>query len=153
MATILFFEKPGCRNNSRQKALLELAGHTVEAANLLEHPWTEKELEGFLGETPVAEWFNPFAPSVKSGETDPQAYERSDALTAMVRDPILIKRPLMQIGNLQLQGFDMARLRTIIDLTAVPGAETVVESLKMTDMGTCPHNGDPLPAQTRTIDP
>ena len=139
MATILFFEKPGCRNNSRQKAMLQLSGHTVEALNLLEYPWTKEELGCFLGENPVAECFNPAAPSVKSGETDPYACSRDEALDAMIGNPILIKRPLMKIGERCIQGFNMAQLRNIISLSPLPGAEKVVESLRMTDMDNCPH--------------
>ncbi len=139
MTTILFFEKPGCRNNSRQKAMLQLSGHTVEALNLLEYPWTKEELGCFLGENPVAECFNPAAPSVKSGETDPNACSRDEALDAMIGNPILIKRPLMKIGERCIQGFNMAQLRNIISLSPLPGAEKVVESLRMTDMDNCPH--------------
>ncbi|WP_217995184.1 hypothetical protein [Methylogaea oryzae] len=35
MATVLFWEKPGCVNNARQKRLLQEAGHTVLARDLL----------------------------------------------------------------------------------------------------------------------
>ncbi|MBM3162673.1 MAG: arsenate reductase family protein [Chlorobi bacterium] len=139
MAIIQFFEKPGCRNNTRQKAMLELAGHSVETVNLLEHPWSEDELEDFLGTKPVTEWFNPAASSVKSGKTDPYTYGRKEVLREMARNPVLIKHPLMKIGNHRIQGFDMALLRTLVGLSALPGAEAVFNSMKMTDMDTCPH--------------
>ncbi len=35
MATILFYEKPGCRMNARQKRMIEAAGHIVNAKSLL----------------------------------------------------------------------------------------------------------------------
>jgi hypothetical protein len=35
MATITFYEKPGCINNTRQKKLIAAAGHQVIAKNLL----------------------------------------------------------------------------------------------------------------------
>ena len=31
MATVTFYEKPGCVTNARQKRMLEAAGHTVVA--------------------------------------------------------------------------------------------------------------------------
>ena len=40
MASVLFFEKPGCVNNTRQKALLAASGHSVWARNLLAEKWT-----------------------------------------------------------------------------------------------------------------
>jgi arsenate reductase len=142
MSLILFFEKPGCRNNNRQKAMLELSGNNVEAINLLEHPWTREELGRYLGNKPVNECFNPSAPAVKSGEIDPMDYSREEALDLMIRDPILIKRPLMRIGKHHIQGFDTTVLRDFISLNAVPGAEKVVESMRMTDMNTCPNTNN-----------
>jgi len=62
MARIVFFEKPGCVNNARQKALLKAAGHTVNARDLLAHHWKAAELRAFFGDRPVVEWFNPSAP-------------------------------------------------------------------------------------------
>ena len=44
MARILFYEKPGCTGNLRQKRLLVDAGHTVLARNLLTEPWTAERL-------------------------------------------------------------------------------------------------------------
>ena len=45
MATIFFCEKPGCINNTRQKTLLESAGHEVIARNLLAETWTQPRLQ------------------------------------------------------------------------------------------------------------
>ena len=50
MATIVFFEKPGCAANARQKQQLERAGHTVVARSLLTEPWTAERLRGFFGD-------------------------------------------------------------------------------------------------------
>ncbi len=142
MATILFYEKPGCKNNTRQKAMLELSGHEVEAVNLLEYSWSKEELEEYLGEKPVAECFNPAAPAIKSGELDPLRLTKEDAITIMIREPLLIKRPLMKIGDHYLQGFDTTELRNLISFDAVDGAENVIKSFKMSDMDSCPHNNN-----------
>ena len=37
MATVVFYEKPGCGNNTKQKVWLAASGHTVLAKNL-PHP-------------------------------------------------------------------------------------------------------------------
>lgn len=52
MSIITFYEKPGCANNSRQKALLAAAGHTVQAKSLLTEPWTKERLLAFLAIDP-----------------------------------------------------------------------------------------------------
>ena len=142
MATILFYEKPGCKNNTRQKAMLELSGHDVEAVNLLEYSWSKEELEEYLGEKPVVECFNPAAPAIKSGELNPLRLTKEDAISIMIREPLLIKRPLMKIGNHYLQGFDTTELRNLISFDAVDGAENVIKSFKMSDMDSCPHNNN-----------
>ena len=142
MATVLFYEKPGCANNTRQKAMLELSGHIVEAVNLLEYSWSKDELEKFLGDKSVAECFNPAAPSIKSGEINPSGFTREEAVTIMIREPLLIKRPLMKIDNHHLQGFDTTVLKNLIRLDPVHGAEDVLQSFKMSDMNSCPHNNN-----------
>ncbi|RYU62028.1 hypothetical protein EWI61_04420 [Methylolobus aquaticus] len=110
MATILFYEKPGCANNQRQKALLLAAGHQLEVRNLLETHWQPEELRAFFGERPVSEWFNRAAPRVKSGEVVPETLDVATALTLMLQDPLLIRRPLMQSGERREAGFDPARI-------------------------------------------
>ena len=73
MATLTFYEKPGCQGNARQKALLRAAGHQLHVRNLLTEPWTPERLRQFFGALPVAQWFNRNAPAVKSGEVNPDA--------------------------------------------------------------------------------
>ncbi|WP_373507198.1 hypothetical protein [Thiocapsa sp.] len=40
MSSVLFYEKPGCLSNAKQKALLASLGHRVTVRNLLAEPWT-----------------------------------------------------------------------------------------------------------------
>ncbi len=106
MSSVIFYEKPGCTGNARQKALLREAGHEVEARNLLVHPWTAGALRSFFGGRPVAEWFNTSAPRIKSGEVSPQTLDEAAALALMRADPLLIRRPLVECDGRQECGFD-----------------------------------------------
>ena len=106
MATVIFYEKPGCGNNTKQKVWLAASGHTVLAKNLLTEKWTAQKLRPFFGEMPVVKWFNPAAPAVKSGEIDPTAYTEEEALAMMVAQPLLIKRPLMDVEGELRAGFE-----------------------------------------------
>ena len=106
MADIVFYEKPGCGNNTKQKVWLAASGHSVLAKNLLTEKWTAESLRPFFGEMPIAEWFNPAAPSVKSGEIDPTAFSAEEALAMMVEQPLLIRRPLMDVDGERRAGFD-----------------------------------------------
>ena len=138
MAHVVFYEKPGCINNTKQKNWLEAAGHTVEAHSILEHAWSSEELRPFLRGDEPAGWFNRTAPVIKSGELDPDSFSESDALTAMVETPILIKRPLIKIGEIQLQGFDKEEVAQLIGLSAAPGQEETVAKLDADNLTVCP---------------
>lgn len=116
MARIIFWEKPGCQGNSRQKEILLASGHQLDVRDLLNEEWTPETLALFFGARPVAEWFNPSNPRIKSGELKPTEITAADALTMMVAEPLLIVRPLMQVGSERLAGFDVQQVHNWIGL-------------------------------------
>ena len=116
MAQVIFFEKPGCQGNQRQKALLAAAGHTVHARSLKAEAWTAEGLIAFLGRLPVPEWFNRSAPAIKLGQIDPDALDVRQALSLLLENPLLIRRPLMQVGDERMVGFDTAAVDAWIGL-------------------------------------
>lgn len=118
-ARVIFWERPGCAGNAEQKALLRAAGHELEVRNLLSEPWTAISLYPFLAAEPVAAWFNRAAPRVKSGEIVPERIDAADALLALLEDPLLIRRPLLQVGAQRRIGFDAAAIDAWIGLGAV----------------------------------
>lgn len=137
MAHVIFYEKPGCINNTKQKTWLEAAGHTVEARSILEHEWEADELRSFLpGDEPAA-WFNRTAPVIKSGELDPDAFDEAGAVAAMLEDHLLIKRPLMEFDGMKLQGFDKEKIDMLIGLSAAPGNEETVAELEADNVTVC----------------
>ncbi len=166
MATIVFYEKPGCSNNTKQKVWLASSGHTVLARNILTEKWTAERLRAFFGDLPVARWFNPAAPRIKSGELDPAAFDANNALEMMIADPLLIRRPLMEANGELRTGFDADAVRVWIGLNdAKPGGpdrppllnplpqagEEANESLRdfhfLGDIEACPksHDSNPCP--------
>ena len=106
MSTVVFYEKPGCGNNTKQKMWLAASGHTVLAKNLLTEKWNAQRLRAFFGDLPVVQWFNPSAPRIKSGELDPSALDAQTALAMMLAQPLLIRRPLMDVDGELRVGFD-----------------------------------------------
>lgn len=108
MSTVVFYEKPGCLTNARQKALLKRHGCELSVRDLLSEPWTAARLDEFLGNRPVAEWFNPAAPKIKSGEIDPHAQDRRSAMALLLQEPLLIRRPLLDTRFGKTAGFDDA---------------------------------------------
>lgn len=129
MATVMFYEKPGCINNTRQKRMLAAAGHEVIARDLLAEPWTADTLRPFLRQLPPAGWFNPSAPRVKSGEIDPDRLDGEQAMALLLADHLLIRRPLMQVGRQCRTGFEPREIDAWIGLGPVPAG---------VDIETCP---------------
>lgn len=138
MATIHFYEKPGCGNNTKQKVWLAASGHTVLAKNLLTEKWSAERLRAFFGELPVAQWFNPASPRVKSGEVKPAAFGETEALNMMLVDPLLIRRPLMEADGVFRAGFDAEAVHAWIGLN---------EAKPDGNLETCPkgHHATPCP--------
>lgn len=134
MKHIVFYEKPGCANNSRQRAWLAAAGHEVEARNLLTHPWTRDELLRFFGTRSVVEWFNRASPRIKSGEVRPETLDDAEALNLLITDPLLIRRPLIEADGRREVGFDLVQIADWLGLPATvlhpsrnPDAESCVK--------------------------
>ncbi|MDJ0675039.1 MAG: ArsC/Spx/MgsR family protein [Calothrix sp. MO_167.B42] len=141
MARVIFYEKPGCRNNTKQKTLLTASGHEVVSFNLLTEPWTTERLRSFFGDRSVGEWFNKAAPRVKSGEVIPEKLDAPTALALMVEDPLLIRRPLMEVGNRREVGFEVDKIDAWIGLKPADASlQEISDNLKNQDLQGCPNN-------------
>lgn len=124
MATVVFYEKPGCATNARQKLMLSRAGHEVAARSLLSEPWTGERLRAFFADTPVSAWFNPASPRVKSGEIKPDSVGAVAAIDLMLEDPLLIRRPLIEAEGQRCAGFDREPVPSLLghrDLDDIQG--------------------------------
>ena len=117
MAIIDFYEKPGCIGNAKQKQVLLQAGHELNIHNLLTETWSSPRLRPFFGDLPVNDWFNPTAPPITAGKIDPNQLSEDAALALMVAQPILIRRPLLQVGDRCEAGFDMVKIHTWLGLS------------------------------------
>jgi nitrogenase-associated protein len=129
MTHLVFFEKPGCGGNARQRAALAAAGHTLERRNLLTAHWTPESLLAFLAPLPVPDWFNRAAPSVKSGEVQPDLLDANGALALLIGEPLLIRRPLMQRADDHTRhvGFETAAVDAWLGLGTNPASPQSME--------------------------
>lgn len=130
MTRITFYEKPGCINNTKQKALLAQAGYELDVFNLLTETWSAEKLRAFFGDLPVAQWFNRSAPRVKSGQITPESLTADRALQLMIREPLLIRRPLIEYAGRKSAGFDLDEMEAWLgvnsrkaDLESCPKAQ------------------------------
>lgn len=106
MKHLVFYEKPGCLGNKRQKEGLSSEGFTLEVRSILDEDWKRETLRPFLEARPVSEWFNVTAPAVKNGEIKPEVLSAEEALDIMILDPILIRRPLIEYSGEKICGYD-----------------------------------------------
>ena len=122
MASIVFYEKPGCAGHARQRAILQAAGHALVRRDLLTEAWTADDLLDFLAGLPVRLWFNRAAPRIKSGDIVPEDLDAESALAALLDDPLLIRRPLMRREDgASMVGFDLAEVQRFVGLGAQQG--------------------------------
>jgi nitrogenase-associated protein len=143
MVRVDFWEKPGCGGNARQKARLRSCGHVVVEHDLIAEPWTVDRLAVFFADLPPAAWFNRAAPRVKSGEIVPEALDAATAMTLLVGDPLLIRRPLMRTEDgRHLVGFDETVVAAAIGLDPPPVTGPVGEGCPK---GDAPHPPCPAP--------
>ena len=131
MAIVHFYEKPGCLNNTKQKKLLSAAGHLLIVHDLLTEPWAidKARLRSFFGNLPVCDWFNRSAPAIKNGHVIPESIKESQAIELMVADPLLIRRPLLEVEGRRRVGFDPQTIESWLGLDS----EHLSENLE-----TCP---------------
>ena len=114
--TIVFYEKKGCAGKQRQKKVLETHGLSYQTKSLLDAPWTKESLEPFFQGLNKSAMINQFAPKIKNSEINIEDYTKEELIKLMCEEPILIKRPLLQIGNHSMCGFDIEQINRLLDI-------------------------------------
>lgn len=112
---VIFFEKPNCLGNAKQKKLLDMHFIPYETKNILTYPWEKKILNSFFDGVAKEDIYNPFAPKIKSKEIDAEKLSKDDLIELMLKDPILIKRPLLIIGDKKICGFNIEKINIAFD--------------------------------------
>jgi nitrogenase-associated protein len=109
----------------------------------LTEAWTAESLRLFFKDRPVAEWFKRTAPRVKSGEVIPEQLDAETALSLMLNDPLLIRRPLIQVGDSREIGFDVEAIDDWIGLKAVDEEQKLIsQKLMSQDLQACGRTHD-----------
>jgi len=148
MAHLTFWQKTGCAGNARQLALLRASGHTIDVRDLRAEPWTAETLRRFFGARPVEAWFNRSAPRIKRRDLRPETLSESEAMAALLAEPLLIRRPLLACGGRFEAGFDTELIAGWIGLATDQTA--VGEGCIRPDMPPNPAS-EPLPPADRGV--
>ncbi len=141
MSSVIFYEKPGCVTNRKQKAILQEAGLSLQVKNLLNHPWQRQELASYFQDLPVDDWFNPSAPDVKNGQLQVHGLDSETALDLLINDPLLIRRPLLDVDGVRMAGFSPLKIETVakVALQQTDVTQQALETCSQTlSSGGCP---------------
>lgn len=113
---VVFYEKKGCGGNARQKELLTKAGVEFEVKDMLKTAWTKESLESFFENLEGEKIFNMSALEIKNNEINIASLSKAEAITLMIQNPILIKRPLLEINQTKLCGFDIDAINALLNI-------------------------------------
>ena len=110
-----FYEKTGCSGNAKQKELLKSHNISFSVKSLLDTKWTYESLNQFFEGLELIDIFNPFAPQIRDKEIDISKLSFDEAINLMIQNPILIKRPLLDINGVKICGFDIEKINKLLN--------------------------------------
>jgi len=90
---------------------------TAEERDYFKKPLTAAELKRIVGTRPIADFISTRTKSYKAMGWDKKPPTKTEAIAAMIKDPTLLKRPILIDGTKVLIGFsqsaydDLARQR------------------------------------------
>lgn len=111
-----FYEKTGCSGNAKQKELLKNHNISFSVKSLLDTKWSKETLSQFFEGLDINEIFNPFAPQIRDKEIDITKLSKEEAINLMIKNPILIKRPLLDINGVKICGFDIEKINKLLNV-------------------------------------
>jgi Spx/MgsR family transcriptional regulator len=78
------------------------------------NPFTEKELRDLIGDDPIEPFLNTRTPLYREKHMKQKPPTKDEAIKLMLKDPNLLKRPVIIKGRKKLTGFNEAELRALI---------------------------------------
>jgi Spx/MgsR family transcriptional regulator len=77
-------------------------------------PLTEKELREIVGEEPIEKFLNTRTPLYREKNMKQKPPSKEEAIKLMVKDPNLLKRPVIIKGKKKLTGFNEADVKELL---------------------------------------
>jgi len=78
------------------------------------NPLTEKELRELIGDEPVEKFLNTRTPLYREKNMKQKPPSKDEAIKLMVKDPNLLRRPVIVKGKKKLTGFNEAEVRALL---------------------------------------
>ena len=77
-------------------------------------PLSENELRGIIGDDPVEPFLNTRTPLYREKNMKQKPPSKEEAIKLMLRDPNLLKRPVIIKGKKKLTGFNEAEVKQLL---------------------------------------
>ena len=78
------------------------------------NPFTEKELREIIGDDPIEPFLNTRTPLYRERKMKEKPPSKDEAIKLMLKDPNLLKRPVIIKGKKKLTGFDETELKNLL---------------------------------------
>ena len=78
------------------------------------HPLSEKELREIIGDDPIEPFLNPRTPLYREKNMKQKPPSRNEAIKLMLKDPNLLKRPMIIKGKKKLTGFNEGEVKALL---------------------------------------
>jgi len=78
------------------------------------NPFTEKELREMIGDSPIENFLNTRTPLYRERNMTQKPPSKDEAIKLMLKDPNLLKRPVIIKGKKKLTGFDEAEVKQLL---------------------------------------
>lgn len=78
------------------------------------NPLTEKELREIIGDEPIENFLNTRTPLYRERNMKQKPPSREEAIKLMLKEPNLLKRPVIIKGKRKLTGFNEAEVRELL---------------------------------------
>lgn len=87
----------------------------ITERDYFKEPFTREEIRALLQDKPASDMFSFKSPSFKALGLDPARLNDKDLMNLMLKEPRLIRRPVVKIGRHVYYGADIKALETIIN--------------------------------------
>lgn len=78
------------------------------------NPFTEKELRDLIGDSPIEPFLNTRTPLYRKRNMKQKPPSKDEAIKLMLKDPNLLKRPVIVKGKRKLTGFNEAEVKQLL---------------------------------------
>ena len=87
---------------------------TADTRDYFKEPLTATELKKIIGTRPIADFISTRAKSYKESGWDKKPPTKSEAIAGMIKEPTLLKRPILIAGQKMLIGFSQSAYEDLV---------------------------------------